>query len=347
MATETSTAGPQQGSLQKKLFNNHEFAARYKSGEPIPGAFGQELLLQLGLANQKDPINLLDLASGTGIMPKLAIEILNKARSASQLLEEDRITCFDLASMMLEILRSRIEPEAWPVSREQIEIKEGDMRDTKLPSDAYTHVTCNFGPVIDSHPEKVLHESYRVVKPGGIAGWTIWCEVGWHKDVKQAIVDIRNAASLKCKDGTAVEDDQKLSKLPDLGPPDEIVLKLADIDLRQMREDGVREEDLPRWDQVEFLRSHIEKAGFRDVKVSQMQKMFQVDLDTSLQSTRPVAGILANLWTQDQREELAGVDLTKKLQEWYVKRFQESDVQDGKITWGVSEALVASGRKPS
>lgn len=345
--TSTAPEGSTQfGQAQKKLFNDPEFAARYKLGEPITGAFALELLTQLGLRDQEDPVHFLDLASGTGIVPKHAVTMLNQARSRSNLLEEDRFTCTDLAPLMLEALQSRIEVEAWPVDQRQIEVSVGDMRDTKMPADTYTHVTCSFGPLMAPSPERVLDESLRVLRPGGVAGWTGWCKLGWHQDMKRALSDVRKAASERCRDATTNANDHKLSKLPDLQPAGDIVLRFAGIDIRQLRADGVKEEDLPRWDQADFFRLQVVKAGFSDVKVSLIEKAFSVDFTTASQMTKPVVNILATLWTQQERDQLAGIDLAEKLEEWWVERFKEDDVKDGKIPWGSSEALVVSGKKP-
>lgn len=254
--------------------------------------------------------------------------------------------CSDLAPLMLDILRSRIEVESWPVDPKQIEVKQGDMRDTKLPADTFTHVACNFGPVMAPNPERVLQESFRVLKPGGVAGWTSWCKIGWQPHMDRALNDIRKTAAKKCEEGTASANDQKLSRLPGIPSPDETIGQFAGLSIRQLRAEGVEESAIPRWDTKEFFESQVVKAGFADVKVVPVQKVFQVDYKSASGMTKPVLAILASLWSKAEQEELAGVELEEKIDEWWVERFQESDVRDGKMAWEQSEALVVSARKP-
>ena len=65
----------QNSSEQKKMFNDPDFAKRYKLGELLTGQYAQDLLNQMGLPSQTSPVHFLDLACGTGIVSKLAVEM--------------------------------------------------------------------------------------------------------------------------------------------------------------------------------------------------------------------------------------------------------------------------------
>lgn len=56
-----------------------------------------------------------------------------------------------------------------------------------VPSNTFTHVLTNFGFVGARNPRLVLEEWRRILRPGGIAGFTVWEFVGWFPIVEAAV----------------------------------------------------------------------------------------------------------------------------------------------------------------
>lgn len=320
------------------MFNDPDFAKRYKLGELLTGQFAQDLLNQLGLPSQQSPVHFLDLACGTGIVTRKAIETLNEARSTQTLSKDDKFTCADLAPAMMDVMRARIGEENWAIDKPQIEILEANMTDTKLPSDKYTHLGCNFGPGLAPHPEKTLAESYRMLKSGGVAGWTFWQWVGWFPDMQKAMVEIRGNAQQKVKDGSASEDQKKLAHLPPFVKFEEFVAKLAHVDLKQNPE--------ARWEDAGFVKSQLEKIGFVDVRVEVEKKDIWMDTKNAYQMVRPMVSLIKTFWSEEERKNIENVDFQGPMDAWWERRFQQDDIKDGKMQWKDFTALVATAKKP-
>lgn len=331
--------------FHKTVFNNPDFARVYKTAEAMTGTYALDMLHQMDLASYAEPVNFLDLACGTGIVTKHAVDILGNANPTTKPLLEDQFTFADFAPPMLNVLRSRFQTETWPIHDGQIEVVEADMRDTKLASDTYTHLGCNFGPCNAPNPEKVFRESYRVLKAGGIGGWSAWQTLGWLPDQSKAFNNVRSAAAQKCADGTATEQDQKLSKMPAIMQEYEFIARLAGHDIPKMRGEGVKESDLPRWDHKDYLKSQIEVAGFSDVKVEVVSKDFVMTTEDCETMIPQMINLMCIFWTQEEKETLEGAGLREKVKQWWTRRLEEDDVQDGKLIWRNFRAMIATGRK--
>ncbi|KAK5101688.1 hypothetical protein LTS08_004147 [Lithohypha guttulata] len=291
---------------QKKIFNDPNFVSRYKLGEVLT-------------------------------VSKYAVEILFKTRLQNKLLPEDRFTCADMAPAMLDVLKARIGEENWSTDGQQFEVVQANMTDTKLPSDNYTHLGCNFGPGLAPQPENTLRESYRMLRPGGVAGWTFWQTVGWFPDVSKAMKEIRAAAEQKVADGTATENDRKLANIPAFLSIEQFIAKAADVDLNQTPH--------TRWDREDFVKAQVEEAGFTDVKVEVVKKDFTMDTASAYQMVKPMFGLLRNFWSNEDKEATNGVDIDTAMDQWWERRLKQDDIQDDKILWKDFTATVVTGRK--
>ena len=335
----------QNETANKILWSDPEFAARYKSSEELTGGYAHDLCIQMGLQSFSSPIHLLDLACGTGIVTKKALAILQTSDAARQF-SKDKFTFADISPEMLKVISSRVIAEKWPLSEEakNMEVVEANMIDTKLPSDTYTHLACNFGPGLAPGPDHVLRESYRMLRPGGIAGWTGWQNVAWLPDMTRALKEIREAAAQRCAQGNGTEADRKLSELPEMAKPEDMFAKFAGTDLNKLRAEGVPEADLPRWDKEEWFRKRVEAAGFVDVKVSIVKKDYTYTKEDASAMIKPLTGIVSTFWTAQQREEFEGADLQGRVKEWFDHGLDVKE--DGKVHWNDWQAMVITARKP-
>ena len=50
----------------------------------------------------------------------------------------------------------------------------GHVKKTNLPSASFSHVTLNFAMHIVPAPEQVLADAHRLLRPGGVFGFTVW-----------------------------------------------------------------------------------------------------------------------------------------------------------------------------
>ena len=340
-----STQEPSQNATANKvLWNDPELADRYKIGELLTGEYAHDLCMQMGLQSYKPPVQFLDLACGNGIVTKSALAILRESQPARPRSEDD-FTFADLSPEMLKVVRSRAVSEAWAIGEEKgnMEVVEANMTDTKLPSDKYTHLGCNFGPGLAPTPDHTLRESFRMLRPGGVAGWTAWQRSGWLPDMTRAMKDIRESASRKCADGTGSVEDQKLSKLPEMITFEDMIARFAGADFDKLRADGVPEAELPRWEKEDYFRGRVEKAGFVDVEISIVRKDFELEKEDASNMLQPLVGILSTFWTERQRKDLEGADLQGRMQEWFDECLE---LKGGKVQWNGWQAMVITAKKP-
>lgn len=337
---------PEEGNaLHKTIFNNPGFASVYKTAEDMTGTYALDMLQQMDLASYTEPVNFLDLACGTGIVTKHAVDILGSTNSTTKPLSEGYFTFADFAPPMLNALKSRLQEETWPIHDGQMKIVEADMRDTKLPANTYTHLGCNFGPCNAANPERVFRESYRILKAGGVGGWTAWQTIGWLPEMTKAFDDIRSTAAQKCANGEATEQDRKLSNLPAVSQGHELMARLAGVDFSKLREEGVQESDLPRWDHEDYLKSQVEAAGFSDLKLQVVQRDFAISAEQCGPIVAQMVGLLSAFWSPEEKKAMNGINVIEVFKSWWAKRFEQDDVQDGKITWTDFRAMVVTGRK--
>jgi len=124
--------------------------------EPLAQLFLQRIVLRPGQ-------RVLDIACGTGIVARHAASILGPQGS---------IVGIDLNSKMLDLAR-----ENAPTSGAPMEWTEGDATSLPCPDADFDVVLCQQG--LQFFPNKIgaLQEMHRVLKPGGLVGVCVWCEI--------------------------------------------------------------------------------------------------------------------------------------------------------------------------
>lgn len=105
--------------------------------------------------------HVLDLASGTGL-PSLAI--------ASRLSGDGIVVATDISASMLELLSAR----AKAMHIDRMQFVEMDAQSLTFPDQSFDAVTCAFGLMFCPQPERVLAETFRVLKPGGRFAMSTW-----------------------------------------------------------------------------------------------------------------------------------------------------------------------------
>ncbi|KAL1624820.1 hypothetical protein SLS56_007620 [Neofusicoccum ribis] len=156
-------------------------AEKYKAGESMTGPFAQHLIRQAGL-DDKTPATgdlvVLDSACGTGIVTlHLYAQLPDHAKARIQ------HTCGDISPGMIEAVRSRIRESGWAGATAKII----DAQNMDVPSAHFTHILTNFGVVGIPDPRRAIREWRRALRPGGVAGFTVWEGVGWYPAVEAAV----------------------------------------------------------------------------------------------------------------------------------------------------------------
>ena len=103
---------------------------------------------------QSNPLEMLDVATGTADMAILSCKLLNP----------QKVIGIDISEQMLEIGRKKIENEGLG---EKIQLQTGDSETIKFSENTFDAVTVAFGVRYFENLETGLAEMYRVLKPGG------------------------------------------------------------------------------------------------------------------------------------------------------------------------------------
>lgn len=141
-------------------------------------------MLSKGIFGSRDSssksIDVLDNACGGGVLTNELLKL--ESRGQIQL---NRIVASDSDEKMLDYVRKRKEASQWP---SKVEVMHIDQQEVPLPDDSFTHVFNNFGIFFCKDDEKALTETYRILRPGGTAGFTSWKVIAWWDSVARPAV---------------------------------------------------------------------------------------------------------------------------------------------------------------
>ncbi|KAK7553482.1 S-adenosyl-L-methionine-dependent methyltransferase [Phyllosticta paracitricarpa] len=173
-------------------WHNPQAAARYKPGEELTRSFASVLIKNSGLlatatttgSTTDDDLAVLDNACGTGIVSfQLHALLPGEAKARLQL------TCADVSKSMIESVRQRIEDNGWEGAKAQV----ADALALPFPPSSFTHIFTNFGIIGMPNPRQALREQHRVLRPRGVAAFSIWHQTGWYPIVERAMALIPHA----------------------------------------------------------------------------------------------------------------------------------------------------------
>ncbi|PLB47978.1 putative UbiE/COQ5 family methyltransferase [Aspergillus steynii IBT 23096] len=161
------------------MYQQQDFAARYKIAEQVTGPFAQALVDMSGVAEPtQKPLAIFDNACGTGIISSVLRQKVDTDYQKSW-----KLTCGDFSEAMVEFTKLAIEAEGWA----NAEAKIVNAQDTGLPSGEFTHVFAGFAFTTFPDPKAAVKECFRVLQPGGIVSSSTWQSTNWIEIAKTVV----------------------------------------------------------------------------------------------------------------------------------------------------------------
>ncbi|KAK4171390.1 putative methylase [Triangularia setosa] len=128
-----------------------------------------QMLAQMGLDLYGNkpiaPFKLFENACGAGVVAPVLQKTLKP-----DVLAKSSILCGDFSTPCIGLIEKRIKEEGWV----NTEVKRIDAQKTKLESASFDYVTTNIGFHVIPDSEAALDETVRILKPGGVLGFTTW-----------------------------------------------------------------------------------------------------------------------------------------------------------------------------
>lgn len=144
-------------SIDPMAFRAFELAGWEKAANRYHDSFSsvttQAIRPLLDAVNVRNGVRLLDVATGPGYAAAAAAE---RGASAAGV---------DFSAAMVAEARRH-----FPA----VEFREGDAEDLPFPDNTFDAVVMNFGLLHLGRPEQALAEAWRVLRPGGRVGFTVW-----------------------------------------------------------------------------------------------------------------------------------------------------------------------------
>ncbi|KAK3389605.1 S-adenosyl-L-methionine-dependent methyltransferase [Podospora didyma] len=145
----------------------------------VSGPLAARMLVQMGLDTKTTaPFGLFDNACGAG-----AVAAALDGLVQPEVLRLSHVLCGDFSEPVIGLVKKRITSEGWV----NTEAKVVDAQTNGLASGNFTHVTTNIGFHVVPDSKAALDETLRVLKPGGVLGFTTWHKTpGWASEVEAA-----------------------------------------------------------------------------------------------------------------------------------------------------------------
>ena len=231
----------------------------------VTGPAAQEMLRRSGIMAQTtfDELNVMDNACGGGI---LTSELLEMVKARPNQVKIGRIVASDNDQAMLDYIhRYRCEPE-W----KSVEVKRIDQQAVPLPDATFSDVFNNFGVFFCPDDAAALAETLRLLRPGGVAGFTSWKTIAWWSSVAMPAI-----SSL-------------IPEAPRLPEPS-VVFPVGG------------------WSDPAEFTSKLEKAGFRHVNVSEYSFTPNVEAEEFAEAAGFLVQIIAKkFWSEKDNERFKG-----------------------------------------
>ena len=161
-------------SQQTALNTNPPDVRIIQTNELVTGPPAAEMLQrsEMHKSAHSQALEIMDNCCGGGI---LTTEALKLAEEQPNDLQIKRIVASDIDDKMVSYVSKRSEESGW----KNVEAMRFDQQAVPLPDETFTHVFSNFGIFFCPNDEAVLAETFRILNPGGAAGFTSWKTIAW------------------------------------------------------------------------------------------------------------------------------------------------------------------------
>jgi len=253
-----------------------------RSAEIVTGKFVEPLLRAVGLPSPScsEELVIFDNGTGSGIVISTLLGLLSEEEKS----KISSITCGDAQEVMVNYVKQRIASDKWA----NTEAKVIDTQDTKLPSSHFTHVLSSFLLMLVPKPTAALQEIHRILRPGGLNGFSTWKHAGWVDFVKSAV--------------------EALPGSPPFPEQSKIMTFMG----------------TGAWDDGEFIKAQCEQYGFEQVQVHVQRELPTMDSPEWFVGMfwNMFSGVAMKWWTDEEKKEWGPKvkdELLRQLQERHGK----------------------------
>jgi ubiquinone/menaquinone biosynthesis C-methylase UbiE len=139
------------------------------TNEKVTGPAAAELLRQSKIVEAHE-VEILDNATGAGVLVDKLLDLTTTHPG----FQVKRIVAGDIDDSMLVFAAIKQQEVSRSSAWKDVNIAKIDQMAIPCDDNSFTHVFSNFGIFFCQHDSKALSEAYRVLKPGGIVGFTSW-----------------------------------------------------------------------------------------------------------------------------------------------------------------------------
>ena len=162
-------------------------AAEVATGVPALAMLHQTQLLPIPPPHSK----ILDNACGAGVVAKQLFQHLSTSPDSH---DKDanlnfELICGDVDGTMEQLTADLIAEEGW--YERNVSVRRIDAHSTGYPDGTFSHVLMNFGPQLMRDAVGALKETYRILRTGGVAGFTCWVRTGWLPGIVATFPDFK------------------------------------------------------------------------------------------------------------------------------------------------------------
>ena len=232
------------------------------TNELVTGPPAAEMLRRSGLpwSSEVDPLEIMDSACGGGIV---TAELLKLAKEHPAVMKIKRIAAADIDEKMISYVENRIKTSNWS----NVEVMKIDQQSVPLADNTFSHAFNAFGIFFCADDAAAISETYRILKPGGIAGFTSWKKITWWESVSTP------ALAAFVPGAPALPSPQ--SVFPARG-----------------------------WSDPEAIPARLENGGFKDVRVSEYSFTPDVPAEEFAEATAVLVQVITKrLWSEDDNSK--------------------------------------------
>src|SRR5579863_7439237 len=153
---------------QFSLFEKQAWEASASPYHQLIGPFTCKIadILLSAVEHDGQPTSLLDLATGPGYLANMATKY-----------GYSEVTGIDFSEEMISIAKlNQLASNSSKSGSKSVKFKVGDAEQLEEVDNFFDSVTMNFGILHLARPNKAIGEAYRVLKPGGKFGYTVWAK---------------------------------------------------------------------------------------------------------------------------------------------------------------------------